>query len=286
MPYLFYFIKQFIWNIYTMLLNGFYYMRFYLINKKLFSNPSINSVIKSGWKLTFNDEFEGTEIDWTKWNQWYSKNTMHKPDSIACENKLECIEVKDGYLHLKTDDNPDSDYKLKSGLLSSHPYDGRFFSQQYGYFEIRCKPPKQGLKFWPAFWLYGETWPPEIDIFEFMSDSDIGKDYTKGITFTTHWGPSGKKGMGSFLGTQLGRELNSKIDWSKGFHTYACKWEWNYIEWYIDNVAVYRTSYNVPDNKMFIVVNNGGVLGNLPKLSELPADFVVDYVRVYEKITN
>lgn len=283
MTYLFYTFKEFIWNIYSVLLNGFYYCRFHLYNKKLFSNPPINSVIKDGWELTFDDEFDGTELDFTKWNKWYSKNTGHGPQSIASENSLDCIEVKDGYLHLYTKDNPDSDYHLKTGWLNSSPYGDKYFDQQYGYFEIRCKPPKQGLLFWPAFWLFGKEWPPEIDIFEFMSKSDIGKDYTKGISLTTHFGTPGKIGMTEFLGSQLGRELKSKIDWSEGFHTYACRWEWNYIDWYIDNIPVYRSIYNIPNNKMSVIVNNGGYIKHLPKKEDLPSDFVVDYIRVYKR---
>jgi len=255
-----------------------------LCNRKLFSKPSINPVSKNGWKLTFEDNFDGTEVDFeNKWNKYYSTTPGHLPDVVACEPKLDCIEVKDGYLHLYTKDNPDSDYALKTGNLFSAPYGGKYFEQAFGYFEIRCKPPKQGLKFWPAFWLYGNSWPPEIDIFEFMSGSDIGKNYTKGISFTTHFGTPGKKGMKGFFGTQLGRELKSKVDWSEDFHTYACRWEWNYIEWYIDNVAVYKTIFNIPTNKMSICVNNAGYLGHLPEKDELPADFVVDYIRVYER---
>jgi len=278
-----YTLKEFLWGIYTIFLNGFYYCRFYLKNKKLFSNPPINSMIKDGWTLKFSDEFDNEEIDWLKWNKWYSTHTQHGPQSVAGEVSLDCIEIKNGYLHLYVKDNPDSQYKLKTGWLNSARYGDIGFDQQYGYFEIRCKPPTQGLKWWPAFWLYGDSWPPEIDIFEFMSTSDVGKNYTKGISLTTHFGTPGKKGMGGYFGTQLGRNYNSTIDWSKGFHTYACRWEWDYIEWYIDNVAVYRQIYNIPTTKMSVIVNTAGNLGTLPEKSEMPADFIVDYIRVYER---
>jgi len=290
MTYLMYALKEILWGIYNIFLNGFYYCRFYLCKKKLFSNPPINSIIKEGWELTFDDEFDGTEVDFTKWNKWYSTHTQHKPGEVAGEASLDCIEVKDGYLHLNVKDNPGGDYPLKIGWLNSAKWqyikDGGLatsgFEQQYGYFEIRCKPPKQGLKYWPAFWLYGNTWPPEIDIFEFMGEDDVGKDYTRSISMTEHFGTSGKMGKTGFLGTQLGRTLKG-INWNEGFHTYACRWEWNYIEFYIDNVKVYRIVYNVPNIKMSVIVNTAGKLGYLPKPEELPADFVVDYIRVYEK---
>jgi beta-glucanase (GH16 family) len=196
---------------------------------------------------------------------------------------LDCIEVKDDKLHLYVKDNPDSEYKLKTGWLNSTIWEDIGFEQAYGYFEIRCKPPTQGMKWWTAFWLYGNGWPPEIDIFEFMGTSDVGKDYTKSITFTDHFGNPGKKGNQKFLGTQLGRNLKG-IDWSKEFHTYACKWQYDYVQFYIDNIAVYRIIYNVPTNKMNILVNTAGNLKHLPKPEELPGEFIVDYIRVYEKI--
>jgi len=286
---LIYALKEVLWTIYNILLNGFYYFRFYLFKRRLFSNPPINPIEKNGWNLKFDDEFDGTDVDWNKWNKWYSTHTQHKPGTVAGEASLDCIEVKDGKLHLYVKDNPGGDYPLKVGWMNSAKWNyidnneivTKGFEQQYGYFEIRCKPPKQGIKFWPAFWLYG-TWPPEIDIFEFMGADDVGKDYTKSITFTDHFGTPGKVGKIGFLGTQLGRTLKG-INWDEKFHTYACRWEWNYVEFYIDNVAVYRIVYNVPNNKMSVIVNTAGNLGYLPEKSELPADFVVDYIRVYER---
>ena len=283
MTYLLYAFKEFLWGIYTIFVNGFYYCRFYLKNKKLFTNPPINPINKEGWELTFNDEFNGTEIDWTKWNQWYSTHTEHTPEQVAGISSLDCIELKDDKLHLYVKDNPNGKYKVKRGWLNSSRWEDIGFDQQFGYFEIRCKPPTQGLKWWPAFWLYGTSWPPEIDVFEFMSDSDVGKDYTEGISLTTHFGAPGKKGKTGLLGTQLGRTYKNTIDWSKDFHTFAVKWEWDYIIWYIDNIPVYKQIYNIPQNKMSVIVNTAGDLNHLPEKSEFPGEFIVDYIRVYKR---
>lgn len=281
MSNLIYALKEIICSIFNIFLNGFYYFRFYLF-KRRFATPSANPIEKDGWNLTFNDEFDGTDIDWTKWNKYYSQNTLHKPGDVAGKVSLDCIEVKDGNLHLYVKDNIGGDYPLKVGWMNTARWNDIGFDQQYGYFEIRCKPPKQGIKFWPAFWLYGDSWPPEIDIFEFMGVDDVDRDYTKSISFTNHFGTPGKVGKHGFLGTQLGRTLKG-INWNEKFHTYACRWEWNYVEFYIDNIAVYRIIYNVPTNKMSVIVNTAGNLANLAKPEDLPADFVVDYIRVYER---
>ena len=205
---------------------------------------------------------------------------------------MDCIEIHDNKLHLYTKKNEDypnnSDYPLKSGALSSQ-YNcngSKGFEQHYGYFEVCCKVPPNGLTFWPAFWLYGNIWPPEIDIFEFMLEKDIDTGHSKGISMTTHWGSPGKKDMGR-KATQLGRTLRkwlfASVNFEEHFHTYAVRWEWNYIEWYIDNVAVYRTVYNIPTNKMSVVISIGAKKDKLPRDDQMPQDMVVDYVRVYQK---
>ena len=292
---LWYAIKKFFYGVYILLLNLYYLIRFYYKAKRGYFNRDFsNQPDKKGWTITFQDEFD-SDIKWNVdggWNKWFSENTMSKSDVIPTQNSLDCIEVKNGQCHLYTKKNEDypekSDYPLKTGLLHTG-YDARSpkgFEQQYGYYETCCKVPPNGLTFWVAFWLYGNTWPPEIDIFEFMSVEDIDTGHSKGISMTTHWGTPGKKGMKSGIATQLGRTLRKflgiSVNFDEHFHTYAVRWEWNYIEWYIDNVAVYRTFFNVPDNKMSIIINNGAKVGKLPKDEQMPQDFVVEYVRAYE----
>lgn len=293
---LWYAIKRFFFGLYILLLNFYYWIRFYCKAKKDYFNKDFyNKPEKEGWDISFQDEFDGDKINWDVeggWNKWFSEYNMNTPMEVPVAHSTKCIKVKDGELHLytmKNDDYPEkSDCPLVTGILNSQ-YDSighKGFEQQYGYYETCCKVPPNGLTFWPAFWLYGATWPPEIDIFEFMSSDDIDTGHSKGISMTTHWGTPGKKSMKSGVATQLGRTLRKclgvSVNFDEHFHIYACRWEWNYIEWYIDNVPVYRTMFNIPNNKMSIVINNGAKKGKLPKDEQMPQDFVVKYVRAYE----
>lgn len=285
MAYLGYFLKNSFSDVSTVWLNTYYYIRYYIKAKQgYFNRDFANPADKQNWDITFQDEFDGDTVDFAnKWNKWHSENTLTES---APENSLDCIEVKDGKLHLYTKKNEKypatSSRPFKTGLLNSQPYGDRFFSQQFGYFEICCKVPSGGLDYWVAFWLYGETWPPEIDVFEFMSAEDKGTDHSKGISMTTHWGSAGKKGMKkpAQLGRTLRKFFGASVNFDEHFHTYAIRWEWDYIEWYIDNIPVYRTRYNIPDNKMELIVNNGGT-GSVEG-KDLPKDFVVDYIRAYQ----
>lgn len=282
---------KFLFRVIGMLfLNLFYYLRFYLCKRK-FKNVN-NESEKVGWELTFQDEFDSDNINFVHWNKWFSERPMGGPSVNGATNSLDCLTLKDGYLYMTTNKNDDtsSPYPCKTGILFSG-YDEycesgsgeskiKGWKQQYGYYETRCKPPIGGKKFWPAFWLWNQ-WPPEIDIFEFLSEKDYDKNYTKRITMTQHWGTPGKKDMRG--ASQIGRKLKG-IDWSEDFHTYAIRWEWNYVEWYIDNIAVFRNVFNVPNNDMSIQIGNGAWAKNPPKDEDMPADLIVDYVRAYKKI--
>jgi len=143
------------------------------------------------WKLTWNDEFDGTELDKTKWNTGYRfvdviNNEMqaYVPEAITvghgvCTIKVEKKQAQnqDMYGHKK------KMQEFTSGAITT--YDK--FAQKYGYFESRIKMTT-GPGTWPAFWLlpdrgravkeevarvdnrddFGFGWGSEIDIFEFM----------------------------------------------------------------------------------------------------------------------
>lgn len=300
MQQFFYFLKQFLYLIWNLFVNIFYYIRFwYSVFTSNFNQDYNTDKYKNGWEITFEDDFNTPEINWNRWNKWWSENNGD-PLQTAADPSLDCL-IWDGSSNIilrtiKNNELP-SPFPCKTGYLYS-AYDSwvnesgerlsKGWEQAFGYFEIRCKPPKQGKLFWPAFWLWGNTWPPEIDIFEFMSKEDIGEDHTKGISFTSHWGYEGKEIKTGFFGTQLGKTyrklFGSSVNWDEYYHVYACKWSPYCIKWYIDDKCVYQTIYNIPTNKMSICVSNGAYVNEPPTDSDLPGDFTVDYVRAYKRI--
>lgn len=153
------------------------------------------------------------------------------------------------------------------------------FEQKYGYFECRCKIPRQqGL--WPAFWLNGsasESGRGELDIFEVVSTS--GHIHQTGHDF---WGTH----------TFESSAITVPFDHSADFHTYGLHWTPTEIVWYIDGKETKRASagmvakYRDICGPMFITVGMG--IGNVGSWSGapdsttvLPAHFAVDYVRAY-----
>ena len=108
-------------------------------------------------------------IKWSKY-KWLTQEPwgIIHPDKPWNYYDSSAIEIdKDDVLHLKTHYNPreirhgDKVYvpSYGVGLISS------LKKFHHGYFEIEAKLPT-GYALWPAFWMYGSPWPPEIDIFE------------------------------------------------------------------------------------------------------------------------
>jgi len=144
------------------------------------------------------------------------------------------------------------------------------FSQQYGYFEARCKlPTGQGQGFWPAFWMMpadGSS-TAEYDIFEVLGNAPTE------IHQTAHWNNYGNVLGDDYIGP----------DTSTGFHTYGFEWNANYIHWYVDGVLT-QTQPNYINKPMYVMFNLavGGSWPGAPNANTVfPGAMQVEYLRVY-----
>jgi beta-glucanase (GH16 family) len=174
-----------------------------------------------------------------------------------------------------------------SGMLTSgqgekyEPYnqsDG--FSQEYGYFEMRCEVP-QGAGMWPAFWMVPEpnrntsNTNAEYDIFEIpVNPTGSQTENTRTIYETSH--SDGTSDEHAYT-------LPAGEDASTAFHTYGFKWTPTSIKWYVDGVLT-ETQANVCNTPMYMLMNlavGGSWPGSPTSASEFPASFKIDYVRVY-----
>lgn len=104
--------------------------------------------VAGNWQLQFQDDFDGTSLDGTKWHLGQHWSGMAGSAGLAPEN----VTVSGGKLCLKSEQRTVS-YGGSSKSYAAGEVSSFFnFSQQYGYFEARVKyPAVTGL--WPAFWL-------------------------------------------------------------------------------------------------------------------------------------
>ncbi len=228
---------------------------------------------KPGWKLVFNDEFNGDRLDPSKWNP-------ADPWGTGRNNELQAyvpdaFEVKNGILTIKAEKRQ-ADYAGKkrnytSGMMTTY----KKFSTKYGWFEIRCRVPR-GKGMWPAFWLLPEPlgWPPEIDVLEIL-----GHETTRGY-FTHHWRASDGKHR-----SDGGQTAGS--DFAGGFHVFQTEWKEDSITWYVDGRQVFTSKKSVPKELPMYLLVNLAVGGDWPgapnKETPFPGSFDVDYIRVYKR---
>jgi beta-glucanase (GH16 family) len=227
---------------------------------------------RPGWRLTFDDEFDGSSLDLKRWNPrdpWGEERNQELQAYVT-----NALIVQGGFLSVQAWRRPafyaGKERAITSGMMTTH---GKF-SQEYGRFEIRCQVP-QGRGMWPAFWLLPEplAWPPEIDILEILGH-EPSKIYMT-HHFLDHAGAHQSHG-GSWSGP----------DFSAGFHEFAVEWSASRIVWYVDGVERYRSEDSIPKGKMYLLLNlavGGDWPGAPDEKTRFPSALVVDYVRAYEK---
>jgi len=127
------------------------------------------------WKLVWSDEFDGKEIDRSKWDfdlgngfYNYDANTWisgwGNSELQYYTREPENVFVKDGMLHIRAVKESYNGCGYTSARLKSRKRDGSpLFNKKYGKFEFRAKLPT-GKGVWPALWMlpqadkYG-SWP-------------------------------------------------------------------------------------------------------------------------------
>lgn len=231
---------------------------------------------RAAWKLDFRDELDGPSVDATKWT---TTITPFGDQSLAGNAEEECylpgnFVFGDGKLQIVARKEnvkctkPAFDAKYTSGaMITSGKY-----SMRYGYFEVRAKVPKgQGL--WPAFWLMPDdkSWPPEIDVFEF-----VNRDTTSAFQTIHYKGPGDKH--------ESDGSTANVADASADFHLYGLTKRENVLTWYVDGVKTKEVTHDVP-NTPFYVLLNLAVGGSWPKSPDattpFPSSMTVDFVRTY-----
>jgi len=241
------------------------------IGQKKMTNNAMSqkkiSLDSMGYQLMWEDQFNGHELDMTKWN---IRGTG--PRRIGY-NSPTAVKVEDGYLKL---------YAMQKGdsILGSAVGTAKHFNPKYGYFECRAQLQKSS-GVWSAFWIQsskiaqGEDpalFGAEIDIFEFFEN--MGNDT---ITHAIHWnyGPN----MHS-----IGPMKSYLKGLSKGFHTYGLEWTDEKYSFYIDGYKFHEETRGVSKIEEYMILSME-LPGELKSLAEtvFPDVFIIDYVKVYQK---
>jgi len=243
--------------------------------------------IAGNWNLLFNDEFEGTQLDTTKWSTcyyyactgwWHLERQWYQPQNVVVSNgvvkliaKKETIRPGDG-----------NTYEFSSGMIQSGQVkqitEQPKFKFQHGYLEGRIKVP-EGKGYWPAFWTTGSyDHPPELDLFEYFSNTN---ELSQGFWYLENGQKKSWNGGSNLKGQNFANE----------WHTYGVDWDPNYIAFYFNGNLVKK--YEGPIMKQLEVSKEQHLILNfavgatfLPApdaTTPTEAAMEVDYVRVWKR---
>jgi beta-glucanase (GH16 family) len=223
----------------------------------------------SGWgSPTFDDEFNGSSIDTSKWIV-EGLRQPNNPQEYACYSPGS-VSVSGGYLHLALQDTScsvgGSNYQYTGAQIRTRG----LFSQTYGYYESRIySPGSNGTIYnWGGFWLTGANWPAggEIDVFESFHGA-AGWHFMYPNGSTPVW-------QGGF---QQGQDYT-------GWHIYAVDWEPGYIRYYYDGKLVGTSTRGILRSPMHLLLTySTGPLNNVGGPVSVPQTMKVDYVRAWTK---
>lgn len=258
---------------------------------------------KFGYSYVWGDEFEGSKLND---KNWCRETKMQATAEMAIDNTDLTVKTENGYLKMFALRHWDP---KKAGVEFVAPWSvttNKTMNYKYGYVEIRAKVPfVRGV--WPSFWTSspGALGPArtanysiEVDIFEVFSSIDklspnIHKWYTDGRHTMWAIDEGNSNEWYQFESDNLVEE----------YHLYGFEWTPTKMIMYIDDKPYY--TYDLTKNfdngetgmagyntTLYLIFNNHlftqsssykPYSGCEVNAKDLPAEYVIDWVRLYQK---
>lgn len=250
-------------------------------------------VAQSGYELVWADEFDYTGLpDDNKWGYdvgdgcpnvcGWGNNELE----YYTEKRLENARVEDGHLIITA---------IKEKMRTKEYSSARLVTRgkgdwTYGRIEVKAKLPT-GIGTWPAIWMLSTDWSyggwPESGEIDIMEHVGYEPDKIYGTVHTKAYHHS--------IGTQKGADIEI-VDCEEEFHVYAVEWSHSKIDFFVDDNKYFTFSKEEgsekwPFDKRFHLLLNiavGGTWGGAQGIdaSVFPQKMLVDYVRVYQMVTD
>ena len=253
--------------------------------------PASDTTNTGGWKLNtdISDEFDSIHLNTTKWliqgtNAVYQSNFIGRaPSQFSTKN----VRVENGKLKLMTKWDTTFTYstKIDNGVKYENITTAAVISKKqflYGYMEIKCKAADASIT--SSFWATGSN--SELDVFEFLGKPaqrnkiHLEKEYWSSIH---DWSQSG----GPSTWTN-----RSPLPWrvADAFHVYGCEWDKDYIKIFADGKLITQVTKAelgagwVLKNPLWVWVDAETFPWHgIPVKEDLPVDYEIEYIRVWQK---
>ena len=242
--------------------------------------PSNN--ITDGMTLLFEDQFEGSELDYTKWKRIaaYRVNTVHdviwRPNNVFVFGGNLIIDIVDsGKLNEK------GKTIINAGAITT---DGKFNSS-HGYYEARIEILKGSPGLSGAFWLMSSKVGNEDNSGRDGAEIDIMEMpwNTGRIAHTIHWDGYGEMHKSDSKTVPPSNSLKAGT-----WHTFGLKWAPTEYTFYVDGIKTWTSKAGgVSQSKDAYMILSANVLapwgtdGQPFNVASLPNQMKVDWVKVY-----
>jgi beta-glucanase (GH16 family) len=207
--------------------------------------------VPKGWELTFGQGFSGKKLNTKVWSTCYwwalpgkgCTNTGNSSEEkewylagqdVVSGGELRLVAKRQATEGTNANGKPEEFY-CRSGMVTT----GTSFNFEYGFVQLVVRVP-YGNGLWPALWLAASNhkWPPEVDILE-------------------HWDSQANAGV--YLhptnGIRQGGRVNLPGNFSEGWHSVTLDWTKTRMTWYLDGNQVFTTTKDIPQQKMYLVMN-------------------------------
>ncbi len=236
----------------------------------------------NGYKLVFEDDFNGEGLDYEKWGHRGVGSDgigFNSPEMTRVENGNLII----GYGYLENG-------QFGPGWYADNVYIKEKFLR--GYFECRaiCGDPVDRESFWSAFWIQGtHPYEPalskggpgsaEIDIIEGFLTWD---EHLPAVEHNVHCAGY-PDGSGEGLRSMGAKSIEVPTCYTE-YHTYGLEWTEDVYRFYVDGECTLETAWadgvsEVAETVVFSNCHPGKEIADKNRKGE----FIVDYVRVYQK---
>lgn len=271
------------------------------------------------WKLVWSDEFDGPELDRTKWD--FRLNFWGKPFEAYTDKGIKFDGNSNIELHRTERDGCYVSPQLQTGSNSfdipkdtqKNPWGENDiwplgtlpepkFMHRFGYYECRCKFQKYPEEMWSAFWMQSPSIGTAYDPAWCGVENDIMECFNAGRATTGNI-------MGGY-GKQFCEDGRVRYDLKPtedGYHVFGMEWNEKEYIFYCDGEIVSRANKGVSQIPQFILLtteikgyrtgsplkigqrikgSDAILAGEREKTDEGFADdaFIVDYVRVFDEV--
>ena len=255
------------------------------------------------WKLVWNDEFDGTELDRTKWD--YRLSMMGKRHPAWTDKGVHLDGKSNAVFSILLEDGRPVSSQLQTGynfmdepvVATKFGHDAlqwnigklknNLYTHTYGYYECRCRLQQKPEGWWSAFWVQSPIIGASLDPAETGTELDIMECFHHGIVaghnaFTGGYGLDNKRAAVGGV-----KDLDMTV-----FHRFGMKWDEAGYTFYIDGREDGHIDQYISRRPEFILISTE-VKGYRHEAHQPVKEafdiigkdeFIVDYVRVFDPV--